>query len=290
ANLERSEPNTDRAMFSLDIHDVSFKNNAITKRIFLLFSTLHARKDAATEFANVVGNKLFLVVTFSMPLIQFNKVGALSAVSVNDNALEVLPEDMEAQVKTKLNKKAHSAVILCLGNKVLREVTGETTARDFIFEHIDEKNEDLALLLLTSLPASYEHFVDTLLSEQEALTLGDVMAKLNSKKIKERSKAKGDDGEGLYVRGRTDRRDSCYVKKDEQPSSSGSTYDDSKNPSSPALYSPSRYVSSLSPHVCTGRNIRRGLDDAPQGDALGSGAIMIIKLGEESLKPTSIVL
>ncbi|GJS25061.1 hypothetical protein Tco_0453693 [Tanacetum coccineum] len=43
-------------------------------------------------------------------------------------ALEVLPEDMEAQAKTKLNKKAHSVVILCLGNKVLREVIGETTA------------------------------------------------------------------------------------------------------------------------------------------------------------------
>ncbi|GKG49199.1 retrovirus-related pol polyprotein from transposon TNT 1-94, partial [Tanacetum coccineum] len=86
------------------------------------------------------------------------------------------------------------------------------------------------------------------------------MATLNSKEIKERSKAKGDDGEGLYVKGRTDRMDSrksrgksrsksrggrfkcyicqsddhlkrncpknnqkestCNVKKDEQPSSS----------------------------------------------------------------------
>nr|GFB85449.1 zinc finger, CCHC-type [Tanacetum cinerariifolium] len=83
-----------------------------------------------------------------------------------------------------------------------------------------------------------------------------------------RSKTKGDDGEGLYVRGIIDRRDSrqsrgksrsksrgerikcyicqsedhlkrncpknnrkkstCYVKKDKQPSSSGSTYDDSE--------------------------------------------------------------
>nr|GEW38183.1 zinc finger, CCHC-type [Tanacetum cinerariifolium] len=43
-------------------------------------------------------------------------------------ALEVLPEDMEAQAKAELNKKAYSAVILCLGNKVLREVTEETTA------------------------------------------------------------------------------------------------------------------------------------------------------------------
>ncbi|GJX28789.1 retrotransposon protein, putative, ty1-copia subclass [Tanacetum coccineum] len=42
-------------------------------------------------------------------------------------ALEVLPEDMKTQAKTELNKKAHSVVILCLGNKVLREVTGETT-------------------------------------------------------------------------------------------------------------------------------------------------------------------
>ncbi|GJV17432.1 retrotransposon protein, putative, ty1-copia subclass [Tanacetum coccineum] len=142
------------------------------------------------------------------------------------------------------------------GNKVLREVTGETTAVRVwsklktlnmtkslanklylnkklytfsmpagrkISEHIDDLNkivldlanievkfedEDLALLLLTSLPAPYEHFVDTLLYGREALTLEDVMATLNSKKIKQRSKAKGDDGEGLYVRGRTDRRDS----------------------------------------------------------------------------------
>nr|GEY74173.1 retrovirus-related Pol polyprotein from transposon TNT 1-94 [Tanacetum cinerariifolium] len=34
------------------------------------------------------------------------------------------------------------------------------------------------------------------------------MATLNSKEIKERSKAKRDDGEGLYVKGKTNRRDS----------------------------------------------------------------------------------
>ncbi|GJR77060.1 hypothetical protein Tco_0089425 [Tanacetum coccineum] len=65
------------------------------------------------------------------------------------------------------------------------------------------KDEGLDLLLLTSLPASYDHFVNTLLYGREALTLEDVMATLNSKEIKERSKAKEDNGEWL-----TDRRDS----------------------------------------------------------------------------------
>ncbi|GJW81925.1 copia LTR rider [Tanacetum coccineum] len=190
--------------------------------------------------------------------------------------------DMEAQAKAELNKKDQSVVILYLGDKVLREVTGETTAAGVwskletlymtkllanklylkkklytfympigrkISEHIDEfnkivldlanievkfKDEDLALLLLTSLPASYEHFGDTLLYGREALTLMNVMATLNSKEIKERSKAKGDDGEGLYDhlkrnRPKNNRKKSTgYVNKDDQPSSSGLIYDDSE--------------------------------------------------------------
>nr|GFD37634.1 zinc finger, CCHC-type [Tanacetum cinerariifolium] len=56
------------------------------------------------------------------------KMRALLIQHVCDAALEVLPTDMEAQTKAELNKKAHSTVILCLGNKVLREVTRETTA------------------------------------------------------------------------------------------------------------------------------------------------------------------
>nr|GEW47634.1 retrotransposon protein, putative, Ty1-copia subclass [Tanacetum cinerariifolium] len=163
-------------------------------------------------------------------------------------ALKVLPADMEAQAKAELNKKAHSVVILCLGNKVLREVTGETTAAGVwskletlymtkllanklylkknlytfymsagrkISEHIDEfnkivlylanikikfKDEDLALLLLTSLTASYEHFVDTLLYDH----LKRNCPKNNRKKP------------------------SGYVNKDDQPSSSGSIYDGSE--------------------------------------------------------------
>nr|GEW71489.1 zinc finger, CCHC-type [Tanacetum cinerariifolium] len=197
-------------------------------------------------------------------------------------ALEVLPAYMKAQAKAKLNKKAHSAANKLYLKKKL--YTFYMPARRKISEHIDEfnkivldlanievkfKDEDVALLLLTSLPTSYEHFVDTLLYGREALTLEDVMATLNSKEIKERSMTKGGDGERLYVRGRTDRGDSCqsrgksrsksqdrrlkcyicqsedhlkrncpknnrkkstsYVNKDDQPSSSGSIYDGSES-------------------------------------------------------------
>ncbi|GJY63745.1 retrovirus-related pol polyprotein from transposon TNT 1-94 [Tanacetum coccineum] len=200
-------------------------------------------------------------------------------------AREVLPADMEAQTKAELNKKAHSAVILCLGNKVLREVTGETTAAGvwskletlYMTKSLANKLYLKKKLYTFYMPAErkiFEHIDDIIrtlcgyLAFRTGRFLKDVMATSNSKEIKERYKAKGDDGEGLYVRGRTDRRDSrqlrgklrsksrdgrlkCYicqsedhlkrncpknnrkksrgyVKKDDQPSSNGSTYDDSE--------------------------------------------------------------
>ncbi|GJW94643.1 zinc finger, CCHC-type containing protein [Tanacetum coccineum] len=155
-------------------------------------------------------------------------------------ALEVLTVDIEAEAKAELNKKAHSAVILCLGNKVLREVTGETTAAGVWtkLETLYMKRMKILLYYYSLLYQHhmYEHFVNTLLYGREALTLEDVIAILDSKEIKERSKAKEDNGEGLYVRDHLKRnclknnrkKSTCYIKKDEQPSSSGSIYDSSK--------------------------------------------------------------
>nr|GEU78596.1 hypothetical protein [Tanacetum cinerariifolium] len=182
-------------------------------------------------------------------------------------ALEVLPKDMESQAKTKLNKKAHSAVILCLGNKVLREVTGETTAAE-----VWSKLETLYMIKSLANKLYLKKKLYTLCMPDGRKIFGfDFGGRDGHTKFKEnqeRSKAKGDDGEGLYVRGKTDRMDSrqsmgksrsksrggrikCYicqsddhlkrncpknnrknstgyVKKDEQPSSSGSTNDDSE--------------------------------------------------------------
>nr|GEV56223.1 retrovirus-related Pol polyprotein from transposon TNT 1-94 [Tanacetum cinerariifolium] len=44
-----------------------------------------------------------------------------------DVALETLPADIKAGEKTALMKKAYSTLILCLGDRVLWEVTKETT-------------------------------------------------------------------------------------------------------------------------------------------------------------------
>ncbi|GJX79331.1 retrovirus-related pol polyprotein from transposon TNT 1-94 [Tanacetum coccineum] len=70
---------------------------------------------------------------------------------------------------------------------------------------IDIDDEDQALMLLTSLPSSYDNFVETLLYGRESLTLEDVLSSLNSRELKKRTDAK-DDGDGLSVRGRSDHR------------------------------------------------------------------------------------
>nr|GEW94753.1 retrovirus-related Pol polyprotein from transposon TNT 1-94 [Tanacetum cinerariifolium] len=161
--------------------------------------------------------------------------------------------DKTAVLKANVYKKAHSALLLCLDNKVLREVNKEDSTAGvwlkletlymtkslanklylkkklFTFymdsgkklsEHIDKFNkligdlanidadiddEDQVLMLLTTLPSSYDNFVETFLYGGESLTLEDVLSSLNSRELKKRTDAK-DDGDGLYVKGRLDHR------------------------------------------------------------------------------------
>ncbi|GJR11245.1 hypothetical protein Tco_0793897 [Tanacetum coccineum] len=203
-----------------------------------------------------------------------------------DAALETLPADMEAGEKAALMKKAYSFLILCLGDRVLREVTKETTAAGIwtkltslymtkslanrlyvkklytyymspgtkLGDHIDEFNKlildlanidieiedkDQALMLLTSLPSSYENFVETLLYGRETLTMEDVLETLNSRELKKRTEGtKEETGDGLYVRGRSDhseghlkrdcpmKKSSGFVKKGKRDEDSDSSDDE----------------------------------------------------------------
>ncbi|GKB45386.1 hypothetical protein Tco_0896139 [Tanacetum coccineum] len=68
-------------------------------------------------------------------------------------------------------------------------------------------DKDQSLLLLTSLPSSYDNFVETLLFSRDTMKLEDVVATLNSKELQKMPKAKGDGDEGFYVRGRSSQRD-----------------------------------------------------------------------------------
>ncbi|GKA20693.1 hypothetical protein Tco_0700682 [Tanacetum coccineum] len=91
-------------------------------------------------------------------------------------------------------------------------------------------DEDHTLLLLTSLPSSYDNFVETLLYGQDTLKLT-----LNSRELQKMTEAKGDGGKGLYVRGRPGQRDMKYnhkksqgfVKNKDQVSGSGADEYDS---------------------------------------------------------------
>ncbi|GJR41830.1 zinc finger, CCHC-type containing protein [Tanacetum coccineum] len=70
---------------------------------------------------------------------------------------------------------------------------------------IEIEDEDQALMLLTSLPSSYENFVETLLYGRESLTMEDVLATLNSRELKKRTEGtKEESGDGLYVRESSD--------------------------------------------------------------------------------------
>ncbi|KAH9770104.1 hypothetical protein KPL71_012259 [Citrus sinensis] len=96
-------------------------------------------------------------------------------------------------------------------------------------EHIDEFNkvcdeletineglsdESKALLLISSLPKSYEHFVDALLYGRQTFSLEEVKSALGTKKLKDKQdNPESESSEGLIERGRPEKRESKGKKQ-----------------------------------------------------------------------------
>ncbi|GJX54844.1 retrovirus-related pol polyprotein from transposon TNT 1-94 [Tanacetum coccineum] len=156
-----------------------------------------------------------------------------------DDALETLPADMEAGEKDDLMKKGYNTLIICLGDRGLylkkkKLYTYYMSLYTKLSDHIDEfhrlildlanidievEDEDQALMLLTSLPSSYENFVETFLCGREFLTMEHVLTTLNSRELKKRTEGtKEETSNGLYVRGRSNHSEGqlkryCLMKK-----------------------------------------------------------------------------
>ena len=79
------------------------------------------------------------------------------------------------------------------------------------------EDEDGALILLSSLPDSFEHFVDTILYGKQTLTLKDVTSALASKDLKKRSNGKDQNyGEGLFVKTKLEEKNNKEKKNIDQ--------------------------------------------------------------------------
>ena len=67
-------------------------------------------------------------------------------------------------------------------------------------ENVKISDEDKAIFLLSSLPKSYEGFVNTMLFGKTTLTLEDVMASLSSKEIQKNNEYEMSNGDVLVAR------------------------------------------------------------------------------------------
>ncbi|GJR21107.1 retrovirus-related pol polyprotein from transposon TNT 1-94 [Tanacetum coccineum] len=139
-----------------------------------------------------------------------------------DVALGTLFVDMKAGEKTNLMKKAYNTLIIYLGYRVIWEVTKEKTAggiwtkltslyitkslanRLYLKKKLYTYYMSPGTYFTYVVATFYENFVETLLYGRESLTMEGVMATLNSRELKKRTKGtKEEIGDRLYVRPRS---------------------------------------------------------------------------------------
>jgi transposase InsO family protein len=155
---------------------------------------------------------------------------ALSALfmSVTDSVLrEIANEETAAKAWTKLEELYSAKSLtnrLYLKKRLYNLRMNEGTP---IKSHLDEFNsiimdlknvevkiddEDQALIVLCSLPPSYETFVDSMLYGRDNISLDDISSALKSKELKKHLPGDRAEGEGLVTRGRAQGKDSRKSK------------------------------------------------------------------------------
>ena len=170
------------------------------------------------------------------------KERALGAIfmSVTDNVLREIAGEKSASAAWKKLEELYSAKSLTnrlyLKKKLynLRLVEGTS-----VKQHLDEfdsiimdlgniditvESEDQALIVLCSLPPSYETFVDTLLYGKDSISLDDVSNALKSKELMKSfpDSKDGTEGDSLMTRGRSHQKEHSIRKKSRARSKSKS--------------------------------------------------------------------
>jgi hypothetical protein len=117
-----------------------------------------------------------------------------------------LTNKMHIKMKLFTHKLQEGGSVL-MHISVFKETVADLTSMEVKFD-----DEDLALLLLCSLPASYNNFRDTILYSHDELTVAKVYEALTTKEkmrqMVNSEDATGSSGEALNVRGHTEQKKS----------------------------------------------------------------------------------
>ena len=118
-----------------------------------------------------------------------------------------MSKDLTSKMHMKLKLYTHK---LQEGGSVLNHLSVfKEIVSDLQSMEVDYYDEDLALILLCSLPSSFANFRDTLLYSHDTLTLDEVYEALQAKeKMKQMVSSEGStsNGEALCVRDRTQKK------------------------------------------------------------------------------------
>nr|GEW98383.1 retrovirus-related Pol polyprotein from transposon TNT 1-94 [Tanacetum cinerariifolium] len=120
-------------------------------------------------------------------------------------------ESMEANIGKLLNYNAYS-----LGSPRFEVPAQGKDAEYWLCLSVTPKieDEDRTLMLLTSLPPSYENFVKTLFYGKESLTMDDALATLNLRELKKRTEGTQEEtSDGLSIKERFDHSEG-HLKRD----------------------------------------------------------------------------